>query len=170
MSEDNADQRKPSPISDDGGPAAAVDPTADETIGYKKPPTTSRWKKGCPSPNPRGRPKKAIRAFSARQLNTDILSVANEEIEILVKGRVTRVSRHEALIMRIYADALKGDPYAVKVALKIGEDAANRRAQYSDLYKWLEEIEQIAIDAHSDKDIAEFNYFRDILRKRTQRK
>jgi hypothetical protein len=170
MSKENAYQRKQSPISDDSGPPAAVNPTTEETIKYKKPPTTSRWEKGCPSPNPKGRPKKVIRAFSARQLSTDILSVANEEIQILVKGRITRVSRHEALIMRIYADALKGDPYSVKVALKIGEDAANRRAKYNDLYKWLEDLEQKAINAHSDEDMDEFIYFRDILRKRTQRK
>ena len=73
-------------------------------VGYKKPPKNTRWQKGCPSPNPKGRPKKPKTLKEAMQitLNKEI-NVKNE------KGELKKITGAEALANRTLADAIAKD-------------------------------------------------------------
>ena len=56
---------------------------ADYEVGYCKPPEEYKWKKGCPSPNPKGRPKKVRTLKEALQISFDKeITIKNEYGEI----------------------------------------------------------------------------------------
>lgn len=74
-----------------------------EKSGYCVTPERTRWKKGAPSPNPRGRPPKP----KTPALTIDAASRAL--IPITRNGRVIKVTRFEAIVVKLYACALKGD-------------------------------------------------------------
>lgn len=69
----------------------------DEEVGYKKPPRSSQWQKGGPSPNPAGRPKKkssTVAEFIERALL--------EEIKVpTVDGKQKRVTYFEIILMQL---------------------------------------------------------------------
>lgn len=73
-------------------------------VGYGKPPEQFKWQKGCPSPNPKGRPKKIRTLKEALQvsLNTEI----NTKTET---GEIKKISCVEALARRTLADAISND-------------------------------------------------------------
>ena len=77
---------------------------ANYEVGYGKPPKEYQWKKGCPSPNPKGRPKKpqSIREAIQLTLNKEI-NVKNEN------GDFKKISGAEALVNRALADAIAKD-------------------------------------------------------------
>lgn len=76
----------------------------DYEVGYCKPPKKYQWKKGCKSPNPKGRPKKPKTLKEALQLcfNKEI-SAKNE------KGEIQKISCIEALASKTLADAISKD-------------------------------------------------------------
>lgn len=80
------------------------------TIGYRKPPKQSQWKKGQ-SGNPNGRPR--------RDLNVSALVTAILAQRIVVRsGKTTkRRTRLEHLVHRLFEQALAGDPRLMKMAL-----------------------------------------------------
>jgi len=137
--------------------------------GYKCPPVDSRFKKGV-SPNPRGRPKMRPKAFSQRQLNSDVLSITFDEIPMTINGKRVRKSRHEALVLRLYADALKGDRWSTATVLKIARDATIDRARHSSFYIELEKMEEMSVTGGPKNDYLGVDYFLDILRKRSQKR
>jgi Family of unknown function (DUF5681) len=73
-----------------------------EMVGYKKPPTHSRFKPGQ-SGNRRGRPKGA---FTAKAL---FRKVMNEKLTITENGRPRKLPSAELVFMALRNKALKGD-------------------------------------------------------------
>ena len=87
----------------------------DYDIGYKKPPTHSRFKPGNRA-NPRGRTKQNA------PTEADIIkNVLNFPVQFLVGGKPKRAPRIELLIKRFGAAALKGDVGAAAMLLKMRE-------------------------------------------------
>ena len=73
-------------------------------IGYKKPPEEHKWKKGCKSPNPKGRPKKITSIKEALQVNLGKeISSKNEN------GETYKISCADALVKKTLADAIQKD-------------------------------------------------------------
>ena len=73
-------------------------------VGYKKPPEEYKWKKGCKSPNPKGRPKKITSIKEALQINLGKeISSKNEN------GETCKISCADALVKKTLADAIQKD-------------------------------------------------------------
>jgi len=81
-------------------------------VGYRRPPTHSRFQKGQ-SGNPRGR-QKGVRNFA-----TDVKRSLEMPVTLNEKGKSKRVSTQEALILRMREKALKGDPRALECLLAL---------------------------------------------------
>ena len=80
-------------------------PTRDYEVGYRKPPTHTRFKPG-ESGNPRGRPR------GTKNLKTDLSEELGEKIEIREGDRSRKVSKQRALIKSQTNKAIKGDTRA----------------------------------------------------------
>ena len=78
---------------------------ADYEVGYGRPPSRTRFRKGQ-SGNPRGRPK------GARNLATDLAEELNEVIEVRENGTVRRISKQRAMVKSLAAQTLKGNARA----------------------------------------------------------
>jgi hypothetical protein len=74
----------------------------DKQSGYQRPPSDGRFKPGV-SGNPRGRPK------GARNLRTDVAALMGKKIPIRENGKARRISRQQAMLLRLYEKALQGD-------------------------------------------------------------
>lgn len=74
----------------------------DYTVGYKKPPKSSQYKKGQ-SGNPKGRPKKSK---NANKMMHDIL---NEEMQFTENGEQKTASKREVIARTQSAKAVNGD-------------------------------------------------------------
>lgn len=84
----------------------------EEKIGYRKPPTKTRFKPGQ-SGNPNGRPRGSV------NLKTDLRSELSEKIRILEGERSLKVSKQRAMLKALVAKALKGDARAANVVLTL---------------------------------------------------
>lgn len=73
-------------------------------VGYCKPPEQYKWKKGCPSPNPKGRPKKIRTLKEALQLSFNKEVNGRDE-----NGEVKKITCLEALATKTIADAIAKD-------------------------------------------------------------
>ena len=73
-------------------------------VGYKKPPLEHQWKKGCKSPNPKGRPKKATSLRQAIQFAFNKLAKTTDE-----NGKTCKKSYLEILGLKTVQDAIKKD-------------------------------------------------------------
>nr|WP_087575756.1 DUF5681 domain-containing protein [Sphingomonas sp. CDS-1] len=89
--------------------AAAPSPTnataasrGDYEVGYKKPPKRTQFKKGQ-SGNPKGRPK------GAKSLQTIARRLLTEKISVRTARGENRVTRIEAMMMKLIESASKGD-------------------------------------------------------------
>jgi hypothetical protein len=80
--------------------------------GYGNPPKHTRFKKGK-SGNPNGRPK------GSKNLKTVLVQEMNRTIEIREGDRVRRVSKLEALPMRLFERALNGDMRAATALINL---------------------------------------------------
>jgi Family of unknown function (DUF5681) len=87
-------------------------PNEDDRVGYRRPPTQSRFRKGR-SGNPRGR-QKGVRNFPA-----DIKRALETPVTINDKGKAKRVSTQKALILRLRERALNGNPRALDSLLAL---------------------------------------------------
>ena len=86
----------------------------DDEVGYKKPPKNHQFKKGQ-SGNPKGRPKR-----SQNKTPYQILEQAlTREITIKENGQAQKVTIQEAILKKLSAEALKGEPYAIREMLKL---------------------------------------------------
>ncbi|MGL5254064.1 MAG: DUF5681 domain-containing protein [Brevinema sp.] len=83
-----------------------------EKIGYKSPPKEAQFSKGQ-SGNPKGRPK------GSKNLKTILLKELDSQISIQEKGKITKVSKQEAFIKGLIANALKGDKYASQILVRL---------------------------------------------------
>lgn len=83
-------------------------------VGYGNPPAKSTWKKGKPSPNPKGRPRKA------KNYKTVLQEILDSEIAIReADGRSRRVSVRRAYLMKLTEKALKGEIRPAEVLLRL---------------------------------------------------
>jgi hypothetical protein len=97
----------------------------DYEVGYKKPPRHTRFRKGR-SGNPNGRPKQA------RNLLTDLHEELQQRITVREGGIERRMSRQQAVVVRLLEKALKGDLGAMAKLLDLvlrHEAAAGERWQ-----------------------------------------
>ena len=77
---------------------------ADYEVGYGKPPKQYQWKKGCKSPNPKGRPKKIRTLKEALQVSFNKeITTKNEN------GDIKKITCLEALASKTIADAISKD-------------------------------------------------------------
>lgn len=76
----------------------------DYEVGKGKPPEEHQFKPG-ESGNPAGRPK------AAKNMRTILDRLLSESMP--VKGEVKKVSKREAVLLRLYADAMNGKPAAM---------------------------------------------------------
>jgi len=92
----------------------------DYKVGYGKPPKDTQFKKGQ-SGNPAGRPP---RSRNMKRLMEELL---DETVEVTENGKPLILSKREALLRRLYADAIRGDAQAMRQLLGI-------LAKYSGLF------------------------------------
>lgn len=72
-------------------------------VGYGKPPKSHRFRKGQPSPNPHGRPKKKASLLAAVQECLD------EKVPVtLADGKMKRMKKAEVIAAKITNDAVSG--------------------------------------------------------------
>lgn len=81
-------------------------------IGYRRPPPASQFKKGT-SGNPKGRPKGSKNFLTLLEQELAQKVVVNEN------GRRKTVTRMQAMVKRMVAGALQGDPKAVLTLVDI---------------------------------------------------
>jgi len=90
--------------------AAGAEPTP--RVGYRRPPTHSRFKPGQ-SGNPRGRPK------GAKNIDTLCRSLLSRKVTIQEHGGRRRVSAVEAILLASIQRAVRGDNRAAKLLLDL---------------------------------------------------
>lgn len=87
----------------------------DYNIGYRKPPLWNRFQPGQ-SGNPKGRPKKTT---VERTILDKILKEMNQTVKILENGKKIKVTKFDAMVKRVMANALQGDVKSIGLLLKI---------------------------------------------------
>ena len=105
---DPTDEVTADPIVDDAAGSAETGPGYD--VGYGRPPKHTRFRKGQ-SGNLRGRPKGRLNATEA--LNREL----DQMITVREGGKTIRMTKREAMIKRLAADAMAGKKYAVDAIL-----------------------------------------------------
>lgn len=80
----------------------------DYEVGYGKPPKQHQFKKGCKSPNPKGRPK------GAKGLKTLVCAAAEAPAEYVLNGKKTKATRMEVALHQLTLKAAKGDIKAIE--------------------------------------------------------
>ena len=87
-------------------------PAAQYQVGYGKPPVKTRFKKGAPSPNPKGRPKKQDSLFSMLQ------ECLQEEVEVTnADGRRSKLPANKVIAKKIVNQAAQGNHQAQRLLL-----------------------------------------------------
>lgn len=95
-----------------GSKSQSPDLTADQAVGYGRPPLHSRFKAGR-SGNQRGRPK------HSRNLKTVIQQALTGRITVREGDKRRSISRLEGVVLRQIEGALKGNDRAALATLKI---------------------------------------------------
>lgn len=102
-----------SSASNDAPEGATPGPVDDEKPGYCVTPKHTRWKKGAPSPNPRGRPPKP------KTPDAIIEETSRALIAIKHNNKVIKVTQFEAMVRKLYASAFKGNQTAQSELLRM---------------------------------------------------
>ena len=89
-------------------------------VGYGKPPRHTRFKKGEPSANPRGRPAKNLMALLVEGLNKPV--VVTED------GQRRTITVREAIITQLINKSATADLRATKMLLDLIKDAERQTA------------------------------------------
>ena len=109
-------------------------PRPHPTVGYGHPPEAHRFAPGQ-SGNPRGRPKGTTSKTPAQppdRLTQIVLKEAARLITVREGDRTVTLSMTQALIRRLFVDAIKGDPRAQRLVLEavaLSQDEAPRTAE-----------------------------------------
>jgi hypothetical protein len=96
-------------------------PRADGTVGYGRPPVHSRFKPGQ-SGNPTGRPsgkRSKVKDPSVKNPGALIWKIVKETLPMREGERALTVSKIEAVLRTTVAKALKGEPRAVAMLLRL---------------------------------------------------
>jgi hypothetical protein len=89
----------------------------DYEVGYGRPPIHTRFKKGV-CPNPKGRGKR-----DPTEMANTIRNVLSEEMEYREGRQVRRGSRLEAIIRKLFSEAMRGEVSSAAALLKMREHA-----------------------------------------------
>jgi hypothetical protein len=81
-------------------------------VGFGKPPKRTQFKKGH-SGNPKGRPR------TQPDLYSELTKVLREKVTITVDGQQEKVTVQQALLRRLRDQALRGEFWAQRLALKV---------------------------------------------------
>jgi len=81
-------------------------------VGYKKPPSSTRFATGQ-SGNPKGRPK------GARSLATLLVKVGRERVRVTINGRTRTITKLEAILLQLANKAISGEDRATKEILHL---------------------------------------------------
>lgn len=92
--------------------------TSDDAVGYGKPPSVTRFRKGQ-SGNPRGRPRGRIKAIPYE-------AVLGQKVTIREDGRDRRVTAAEAFLLQLAKQGLEGDSGAARQTLRSIDEARAR--------------------------------------------
>lgn len=94
-----------------------------DRVGYGRPPPEHQFQKGR-SGNPKGlRSKPACGRRQNKGLKAEIIATLQQPIAVTEGGRRRRVSRLTALVKKLTADALNGDPKARAELLRLANQA-----------------------------------------------
>ena len=117
-------------------------------VGYCKPPEQYKWKKGCPSPNPKGRPKKIRTLKEALQISFNKEVNGRDE-----NGEVKKITCLEALATKTIADA-------------IAKDGPTRRMLYrQDLFNLMSKDQDLEFDEDEQRLVEIEKDYGELLRK-----
>lgn len=112
MSNSNDDDANAAPSGSSGKPPKGVT-IADYDVGKGKTSRDTRWKPGCPSPNPKGRPQKP------RVGKRDLNHFLDEKVDMATPRGPMTYTKRELGYLAIANHYAKGTPWAVKLVLQI---------------------------------------------------
>src|SRR5689334_19075948 len=107
-------------------------------VGYRKPPTETRFKKGQ-SGNPSGRPKRVPIIEPGLLLE----AMDNEEIEVTENGKRKRMPKVEIEFRQLFSKALKGDLRAARHVFDMATEYLAREVRSSGEYEFMCESEAL---------------------------
>ena len=87
-----------------------------DTVGYGKPPESTRFKKGV-SGNPKGRPKGSLNVATA------FMKALREKVVINENGRRKTVTKMEAALKQLVNKAASGDRHCCQLLIDLARDA-----------------------------------------------
>jgi hypothetical protein len=93
---------------------------SDYKVGYGKPPQHTRFKKGAPSANPGGRPRKNMAVLLVQGLNKTVTVTEN--------GRRRKITMREAITQQLINKSAGADLRATKMLLDLIKEAEKQIA------------------------------------------
>jgi hypothetical protein len=88
--------------------------TAEERVGYRRPPKHSRFQPGQ-SGNLGGRPP------GVKSLSDIVRKIVGQKVTVTENGRTRRVPRLEAILLRAASEASRGDAASLRLLLQLAE-------------------------------------------------
>ena len=120
----------------------------DYDVGYGKPPKKNQFQKGQ-SGNPKGRPK------GATSFGLAVRKQLSEKVQLIQNGKPRKVSKADAVIMRVMKDALEGKPRAQTEILKLAQAYLPDDTQSDVLEQPVAAEDQALIDAFVKRMLAQ---------------
>lgn len=120
----------------------------DYDVGYGKPPKKNQFQKGK-SGNPKGRPK------GAKSFGSAVRKQLSEKVQLIQNGKPRKVSKADAVIMRVMKDALEGKPRAQTEILRMAQTYLPDDTQSDALEQPVAAEDQAIIDAFVKRMLAQ---------------
>lgn len=111
----------------------------DDGVGYGRPPKHTRFTRGK-SGNAKGRPK------GSKNLMTLLKNEGSRSVVVTENGEKQRISKNEAVVKKLYVDAMHGKPHAVASVISADQKQAGAP----------ELIRQQKLDEEDEAILAEF--------------
>jgi hypothetical protein len=140
---------------------------AEGTSKPEKAPTTSG---AHPTARRRGRPRKAERAFSDRQIIRDVLAMMELEVEIKIGGKAKKMPIIQGILYRMMLRALEGEPRMILEVVKLRQECMRALAEHdgdqaSFLEQWERRLAGLPRELVSEENWALLNHLRAQSRK-----
>lgn len=95
-------------------------PTGDHEVGYCRPPSATRFRKGGPSPNPKGRPRKPKPASTEEAVAEMIWEHMGQPVTVrLPDGSTKQVEAFEAMLLQLQAKAMGGSTKHLELVMRL---------------------------------------------------